>query len=249
MKIGALVLVPALIACAQLAQDEASQDRPAIQPPPSQAYLIRGEERAGGTPGWQAVIDHDRVLLGSPTSAGWYAVAAPASRREEDRRILSGGGLVLTIEPAACARPEFRHALPDRITLDWDGGRFEGCGGPRQPPRGILGTRWELVRIGEEGAPSSRSPAATLQVGEDGALGGTLACNNGGIRTVMTGTGFVPHGGGFEQTAMACNQPEAEAFGMRFWNGLIAARAWRRDGERLFITLADGSEAELRFLL
>ena len=96
---------------------------------------------------------------------------------------------------------------------------------------------------------SVRSPAATLLFAPDGRLGGTLACNDGGVETSWDSGGFVTRGGGFTQTAIGCNQPAAEAVGTRFWNGMTSARNWRRDGERLFVTLGDGSEAELRLLL
>ena len=109
--------------------------------------------------------------------------------------------------------------------LHWDDGRFEGCNGRGRLPAEIAGTTWELVRIGGEVAPEGRSPAATLEFGANGSLGGTLACNDGDIRTSWTANGgFVAGGPGFEQTAIGCNDPAVEAFGTRFWQAMISAR-------------------------
>ena len=193
-----------------------------------------------------------RLLLDSPTSAGWHVVALPPPREEAAPRRLTFANdrINLVMELGACAIPEYREALPNRAVLHWDGGRFEGCNGRGTLPAGIAGTTWELVRIGGQVAPEGRSPAATLTFGADGSLGGTLACNDGGIRTSWTANGgFTAGEPGFEQTAIGCNDPAVEAFGMRFWQSLTRARSWHRFQHRLRITFADGTGAELRYLL
>ena len=242
-------LAAALAACAPAARNDAAGAARTEAAPAETAYLIRGEPRPNGAAGWPAVIEGNRLLLRSPTSAGWYAVTLPEPRGDSGRRVYAAQELGLAIEPGGCRLREVYPALPDRILLDWDSGRFEGCGGPRTMAAGIAGTVWELVRIGADTAPATRSPAATLGFGTDGSLGGTLNCNDGGISTVWTGDGrFVAREGGFMQTAIGCFDA-GEAFGRRFWNAMPTARAWRRDGERLFITFADGTEAELRYLV
>jgi hypothetical protein len=249
--VGPLVLV--LAGCAPAGQ----ADPPPLAAGPAspaaaeaEVYVVEGASRAEWTPGWRAVIDARRILLDSPTSAGWYVVPRPEARTEGLTLTFAAPGLTLVVDADRCALDMDRTILRDRVTLDWDGGRFEGCGGDRPARPDISGSVWELVRIGGEAAPGSRSPAATLTFGPGGALGGTLACNDGGLRTRWTPAGgFDRVAGGFEQTAMGCNQPAAEAFGRRFWSGLGAAAAWRRDGDRLWITLGDGREAELRRLL
>jgi hypothetical protein len=246
-------LATVLAACAPAARDEAQNAPPSEAPPPQPeetAYLIRGQPRPNWTPGWSAVLAGRRLLLDSPTSAGWYATRLAEARVEGARRVHAGERLTLTVEPGRCTLREVYPALPDRILLEWDGGQFEGCGGPRPAPARIAGTVWELMRIGSDTAPETRSPAATLLFGADGSLGGTLNCNDGGIDSHWTGDGgfAVRGGGGFMQTAIGCFDA-GEAFGRRFWNAMLTAEAWRRDGERLFVTFADGSEAELRYLL
>ena len=249
MRRAALIPIVLLAGCIPVAEEVPREPEAATNEPVA-AYAIRGQDRPNWGPGWRAVILDGRILLDSPTSAGWYSVPLPEARIADGRRTFAAGPLTLAIEEGACRLSELGAALPDRILLDWDGGRFEGCGGARALPSQIAGTVWELVGIGGDPAPSGRSPSATLIFGRNGSLGGTLSCNDGGIRATWTASGgFVAGPDGFESTAMGCNDPAGEAFGRRFWHGLSTARSWRRDGDRLRITFADGSQAELRFLL
>ena len=242
-------------ACAPSPRNQSEAAAEGDPPPPAAAsaptaYVVRGEPRANWSPGWAAVIRDGRLLLDSPTSAGWYAMVLPAARREGESRVYAAERLRLTVRPGACGSREYYPSLPDAVALEWDSGTFEGCGGARQPADRIAGTVWELVRIGDDRAPATRSPAATFVFGENGGVGGTLNCNDGGISATWTASGGFVAGRepGFMQTAIGCFDA-GEAFGRRFWNAMPTARAWRRDGERLFITFADGSEAELRYLL
>ncbi|HEY5723013.1 MAG TPA: META domain-containing protein [Allosphingosinicella sp.] len=243
----ALFLVAALGGCAPAAQDEAEPDLKHRARP-----IILGSPGPNGVPQWSAVIVPGRLLLDSPTSAGWYSLPLPSPVEETAPRRLTYAGDRITLvgEIGACDIPEYRELLPNRFTLSWDGGNFVGCNGRGILPVKMAGTVWELVRIGTEKAPEGLSPAATLLWGESGSLGGTLACNDGGIKTRWAPRGrFVPGPPGFEQTAMGCNDPEASAFGARFWDRLATARSWNHAGDRLWIVFADGTEAELRFLL
>jgi hypothetical protein len=257
-----LSLILFLAACAPVAPGYAPPPAPPevrtvppLEPQPPEAiaaeiaYIIRGSSPPNQGAGWRAVLFGRRLLLKSPTSAGWYEVRLGEPQAQDRRRIFSGDGLTLTFMLEQCALGEVFPALSDGILLEWDGGRFEGCGGRRGRATGVSGTTWELVQIGAELAPAGRSPAAILVMGEDGSLGGSLACNDGGLRRRWTAEGgFDGRDRGFEQTAVGCNDA-AEAFGRRFWNGMMTATAWRRDGNRLYIVFADGSEAALRYLL
>lgn len=213
--------------------------------------IILGQPGPNGWPRFRAVLEPGRMLLRSPTSAGWYNIALPPPLQESAPRRLTyrAGTTTLVMELGACNIPAYRERLPNRAILEWDGGRFEGCNGRGTLPAGMHDTYWELMRIGSDAAPQGRSPAAVLAFGRDGRLGGTLGCNDGGIETRWTeGGGFTAGPPGFMQTAIGCTDA-AEAFGRRFWNAMPTARSWRRDGARLFVTFADGSEAELRYLL
>jgi hypothetical protein len=244
-----LLLIAALGACAPGGQ---SEPEPEPDPKHEARPIILGRPGPNGMTQWRAVIEPGRLLLDSPTSAGWYSIPLPPPREETVPRRLTYVAERVTLigEIGACDIDQYRDALPNRFILEWDGGRFEGCNGAGRLPTEMAGTVWELVRIGAEAAPQGRSPAAVLVWGANGGLGGTLACNDGGIRATWTPNGgFAAGSPGFEQTAMGCNDPAAESFGRRFWGGLETARSWRRDGDRLRIAFADGGEAELRFLL
>ena len=250
-------------ACAQVPADvrappatEAAQDEPAPVTAPEPAfmtgtYMMRGPRREGMGNDWRAVITPNRMLLASPTSAGWYVEPRPPVRVEQDRQVFRTERMTVAIEPGACALARHRDLLPDRVSLDWDGGSFEGCGGPRPGPAGIADTVWELVRVGHQIPPPDRSPAATLGFAADGGVGGTQVCNNVGSNLRWRPDGSfarIPDRPGFASTLIGCYGP-GHAISQRFWEMMARATSWRRDGERLFIADSRGETAELRFLL
>ena len=184
--------------------------------------VIRGRPGPNGAPQWRAVLVPGRLLLDSPTSAGWHVIALPPPREEAAPRRLTFANdrINLVMELGACAIAEYREALPNRAVLHWDGGRFEGCNGRGRLPAEIAGTTWELVRIGGEVAPEGRSPAATLQFGANGSLGGTLACNDGGIRTRWTANGgFVAGGTGVRADRDRLQRPRRRSLRHAFLAG------------------------------
>jgi heat shock protein HslJ len=214
------------------------------------AYAVRGADRPGWEPGWRAVLRQGELLLDSPTSAGWYRIAATERREEGGRRIVGGEGVSLTVHAGGCRLPAHKGELPDRVRLTWDGGEFEGCGGVRRaPPPDPLGTHWELVRIDADAAPSGRSPAATFSFAPKGWVNGTQACNDSGAPIGWAGGRFVHGREGGGTTDMGCGDAAASAFGRRFWALMNRARSWRIEGDRLFIAFPDGSIAELHYLL
>jgi len=215
-------------------------------------YAMRGAAVPGsGANGWLAVLDEGRMLISSPTSAGWYVATRPQPEVVAGRHVFRTAEMTITVEPGACTVPEQRTAQPDRVTLVWDGGSFEGCGGPRTGPQGVENSLWELVRLGNQVPPPDRSPAATLGFSADGRVGGTHVCNSLGstVRWRRDGS-FVrgPEGYAFVGTQIGCYGPGHD-IGQRFWNMVATAKSWRQEGDRLFITGAGGEVAELRFLI
>lgn len=214
-------------------------------------YIMRGPGHEGIGNAWSAAMTADRILLASPTSAGWYVDPRPRPAIDQGRHVFRTPRLMLAIEPGACDLPRHRALLPDRVSLEWDGGSFAGCGGPRLGPTGLAGTVWELVRLGNDLPPVDRSPAATLAFASDGGVGGTQVCNN-----IGSNLRWRPDGGfdrrrdepAFMGTQIGCFGP-SHAFSQRFWEMMARVTRWRRVGERLFVTGADGETAELRFLI
>ncbi|WP_425409167.1 META domain-containing protein [Hyphococcus sp.] len=197
---------------------------------------------------WGGAVIGRLIYLDSPTSAGWYSSAVVTKEIPPGGTILRTGAITLTIEDGGCNIGPLRENHPDRVFVDWDGGRFAGCGGRMEGPEEIAGTHWSLMELGGVEA-AGRPPAATLTFSADGRTGGTIACNDGGLDLSWTAEGgFSQDGGEFAQTAMECADPEGEAFARRFWMKMESAARWRRNGGDLVIKFADGETARLEFL-
>jgi heat shock protein HslJ len=224
---------------------------PAPAPFEPRDYVMRGPRRDGSGNAWNAVMVDERILLASPTSAGWHVDPRPQAAIEQGRHVFRTARMTVAIAPGACDLAQYRARLPDRVSLEWDGSRFEGCGGPRPRPAGVADTVWELARLGTEPPPADRSPAATLGFAADGRVGGTHVCNN-----VGSNLRWRPDGGfdrrrdepAFMSTAVGCYGP-SYPIAQGFWQLMARVTRWRRDGDRLFVTGANGDTAELRFLI
>src|SRR5687768_168599 len=87
---GGMIRGPFLIVAALLcacAPGERKAAEPALE---HQARpIILGRPGPNGVPQWRAVIVPGRLLLDSPTSAGWYSIALPEPRQEAAPRRLT----------------------------------------------------------------------------------------------------------------------------------------------------------------
>ena len=115
----------------------------------------------------------------------------------------------------------------------------------------VAGSTWELVMFEGSMVPAARPPAATLSFCRDGSVGGTAACNQGGSPLMWQERRFAlpsgPNTAPFPVfTVMRCRDDQSSALGHRFWQRMMRARTWTRDGHRLTIGFADGSSAVLR---
>jgi hypothetical protein len=252
---ASLTLLALLAACAEpLPAPEPPGQFPEPSPPAAPTppapvaaapYEIRGTADNNRT--WAALLTEDRMLLASPSSAGWHVAPRPQPEIAGTSHTFRTDRMTFAIEPGGCGTAP----LPDRVTLLWDGGTWQGCGGPRPALDRIADTRWELVRLGTETMPADRSPAATMSFATDGRVGGSHVCNSIGTWMRWRPDGSftrTPGEPAFVGTQIGCYGP-GHAIGQRFWTLVSTARSWRRDGERLFVTGADGEVAELRFLL
>jgi hypothetical protein len=234
-----------LLWLAACAEEQSPRPQP-VADPGAYAMLLR--------PGGQAAPYKGAIIGGewiwdTPGAAGWAAVALPVPEREEKARRYRLRRVELKIEPGACANPELRRTLPDRVTVSDETGPVDGCGGPRQVPAQVAGTHWQVLRLGRSPAPGQGAPTIfTFAAG--GGLGGTLACNDVGIGARWTEEGFEQPGGDrwIEGTAVGCEGPDVQ-FGQRFWDAMYRATSWQRRGDRLRIVFSDGSDAELRLIL
>jgi len=106
-----------------------------------------------------------------------------------------------------------------------------------EPAPGPAGD-WRVAAIaGHEMIPGVE---AALAVAEDGALSGTTGCNRFKGRATVAGDAFRP--GPLAATRMACPRPRA-AQELAFLRAMETVRGWRREGELLVLTDAEGLAA------
>jgi len=256
MRISLIALPVALLGCSGPVAAPPQSDKPAVALADSVdaeadggAYAMLLTRQGPGLP-WKGAVVEGEWIFDTPTQAGWTAAALPTPRIEGARRIYQLRYLRLTIEPGACADPQLRSRLPDRVFVAADSSETSGCGGPRVVPAGVEDTHWQVLRFGGEAAPQSDTPTL-LAFASGGGLGGTHACNDVGITSRWSESGFVhapPGERSIGGTLVGCHGAAAD-FGQRFWAAMFKAVSWRRQGERLRILFTDGSEAELRLIL
>ena len=198
---------------------------------------------------WGGVLFDDRIFLDSPTSAGWYV------RPVETREFPPGGtrhvatGLVVTIEEGNCSDAALQDRFPDGVVVEWDSGTHRACGGERGQTGDLARTSWRVTRLDGEQAPTGSSPTATLLFGADGRLGGTLQCNDGGIRARWADGAFAVESPEIESTAMECSDAPNAGFAMSFWAAMGEATHYVLADDTLTVFFADGRSAELSRLL
>lgn len=105
--------------------------------------------------------------------------------------------------------------------------------------------------MGTDGAPKrTKSPAAVLFTGADGAIGGKWECNSSGsayVRWTSAG-GFTGTDGPIIFTSMGCGEKNKGDFAGKFWRLMGKAKRWERSGKMLIIYATGGSAARLRLI-
>lgn len=212
-------------------------------PPRTPAYAARGIDRR-----WELAIDERRIIFSMPTAAGWRVVPKPEP-------IASAGGiryrtdyLQVDIAPKPCRIGATQY--PETVTFAVDGGVFSGCGGPRLGQADISGTPWEVIAVNEVPAPYDRFPIV-LRFTSGRGIGGSVACNDFGIRRSFDGGAF--RGGspddGAEMTAVGCPDAEGDALFRRLLPILYRVVDWRIEGEEMLLEAPGGDTIRLKRLL
>lgn len=218
---------------------------PAAEPAPPRkvAFAARGTDRR-----WELAIDDRRIIFSMPTAAGWRTVPKP-------ERVTSAQGIsyrtaYLNVDIASKPCRIGGIQYPDTVTFAVDGGVFAGCGGPRVGRAGITDTPWEVIAVNGTAAPHDRFPIV-LRFTPGGDIGGSVACNDFGIRRRFDGRAF--RGGspddGAEMTAVGCPDAEGDALFRRLLPVLYRAAAWRIEGDVLLLEAPGGDTIRLRRLL
>lgn len=222
--------------------DRAQAAEKQIDEPP---YAFDGEAAAGiRTP--RGVIIGKQIIHGGFAS-GWYRTPITEQKDGGAERHIGGDGFSLTIEKGACRRSA---SNPDRVIARSGPYPFELCGGLRIPILAMAGSTWLLETFDGRPAPTGRSVAATLTFRRDGRIEGTSGCNDMGS-TIRWRQGLFKTGGARINalTLVPCEDQAADQLGSGFWDKFRSARSWKRDGDRLQVKFADGSEASFSFLI
>jgi heat shock protein HslJ len=180
-------------------------------PAPSPApYRAVGQE-----PGWTLIIDeHDLTFIG---------MGAQPIRQPRPEAIVGIAGEIyqtprihVNVVHAACTDAMSGQGYRDRVQVDVDGKRYEGCGGDAAAPAGLAGTNWHVEAVNGRPTP----PDGQYYVRFDGdRISAKFGCNGMG-GTYMENGGVVTVGP-MMSTRMACPGPA-----MSFENegGAILAR-------------------------
>jgi heat shock protein HslJ len=220
---------------------------PRASPDISGTYAFTGPDEEG-EPGWRGVIFGDRMIYREPGGRGWRQANIKPEELAGAISVKAGEATVIVERGRKCSGSG---ALRDRVIFEADNERHEGCGGPFVVPEAITGTTWTLRELDGRRAPDGPNPAATMTFSRKGWFYGTSACAgvNGSARWTPDGRIFHETEAAFITTLQRCVDRASVEFGDRFWDKMKEARSWRREGQRLIITFADGSQAGLALLL
>lgn len=181
--------------------------------------------RAGGNePAWRLTIRGDRaeLALGIEMREQTAILGPPAPVPGGVRRVSAPGGaaLAVTISAGPCRDSMSGVAFPDRVSVEAEGRRFEGCGGTLVAR--LAGPDWTVASIGGD-APAGERPV-TLGLDAAGRVSGQGPCNRilGSWRLDDDRLVFGP----LASTMMACPDP-AMAQEQTLFRILQTARSWR----------------------
>ena len=177
-------------------------------PAPSPApYRAVGQE-----PGWTLIID-ERDLT-------FITMGAEPVRQPRPQAIIGIAGEIyqtprigVNIVHAACTDVMSGQAYRDRVQVDVDGRRFEGCGGDPVAPSGLAGTNWRVVTV--NGRPTPAEGQYFIQF-DANRLSAKFGCN--GMSGSYNQNGNVVTAGPLAATRMACPEP---AMGLENQGGAI----------------------------
>lgn len=203
---------------------------PAPSPSP---YRAVGQE-----PGWTLIID-ERDLT-------FITMGVEPVRQSRPQAIIGIAGEIyktprigVNIVHAACTDVMSGQAYRDRVQVDVDGKRFEGCGGDPVAPSGLAGTNWRVVAV--NGRPTPAEGQYFIQFDAD-RLSAKFGCN--GMSGSYSQSGNVVTTGPLAATRMACPEP---AMGFENQGGAILGQSVTVSSSRDSTTLSNSAgRIELR---
>jgi heat shock protein HslJ len=203
-------------------------------PPPSMApYRAVGQE-----PGWTLIID-DRELTFIP-------VGGQPVRQPKPQPIIGFAGEIyqtprigVNIVHAQCTDAMSGQSYRDRVQVDVDGRRFNGCGGDTAAPSGLAGTNWRVEAVNGRATPPQGQYYLQFEANR---VGAKFGCNSMGGGYSQSGN--VLTFGPLAATRMYCPEP---AMSFENQGGAILAQpvTISSSGDRMTLSNAVG-RVELR---
>ena len=166
-------------------------------PPPSSApYRAVGQE-----PGWSLIID-ERDITFIPANGPPVRQPRPQVINGFAGEIYQTPRIGVNVVHAACTDVMSGQVYRDRVQVDVDGKRFDGCGGDAAAPDGLANTNWRIMAVNGRPTPSRgqyylqfEPERVTVRFGCNGMGGGYS--ENGNVLTV----------GPLAATRMFCPEP------------------------------------------
>lgn len=169
------------------------------QPPPAAPYLARGHG-----PEWSLIVD-ERNISFLPAGAAPVTQPTPPVIHGIAGEIYRTPRLNVNIVHAPCTDPATGRLHPDRVQVDVDGRRLEGCGGEggaAAPTLALAGSRWRIIAVNGRPTPAAGDYSLSFDALR---MTGRLGCNGFGGGYIQSGTRLDPRA--IAATRMACAEP------------------------------------------
>lgn len=169
-------------------------------PPPITPNPPGGTYRAQGTePFWDMTIDPAQMVFTDRGNNIRVAQPTPRVIVGVAGEIYQTQRLNVNIVHAQCSDGMSDRVYPDRVQVDVDGRRYNGCGGAAVMPSSLAGTNWRVVAVNNRPTPVTGQFFINFEASRFGAK---LGCNGLGADYRQTGNLIYP--GPVIGTKMAC---------------------------------------------
>lgn len=142
---------------------------------------------SGNEPGWQLVVENDQLTGDLQYGETQVQANLPIGTLAEGAIHYSfSDELALTVSPQICYDDMSGQIYPETVVLTTAGQELRGCGGVTLDL--LSGPQWRVTEI--TGAPVSPDDEVTLNIFENGQVGGSTGCNSYSGAFELTGEGM-----------------------------------------------------------
>jgi heat shock protein HslJ len=153
---------------------------------PTQALPPGAYVATGHMPEWNLVIDARNIAFMAPNAAPVVAPTPPVIVGFAGE-IYQTPRINVNIVHAACTDTMTGRAYRDRVQVDVNGRRYEGCGGAPQPmvqQAALAGTDWRVVAVNGRAPPATGNYTMNFEASR---VGARFGCNSMGGSFVQRG--------------------------------------------------------------